>query len=327
MARWRHPAVSRALPSGWQPASRFKDARVLPLVPLAELVDGYDAIATSLYERTRREVLRDATAAVADGTLDATSAAAIVSSIATSLNALAADWSRDTESKYLDAAELGYDTARGWDGAEVDWRNTATRYHSDAMGYLVASAPTAGLIATLRNELLALLIEATRRAPMLPVRPTPNQPHGNGSMGHGRGVGVAEVEGRAEKLPAALGAFLEGIRRVFDRSQHRISNWSGKLVELAHGVVTRSLNVADKQAAVSSPTEADPWMVEWVEVRDNATCGTCRSEGSKPWRLLSELTTMPGGATECGARCRCLLQFARKSEVDSGTAKRLGPVT
>lgn len=324
MARWRHP-VARALPSGWQPASRFKGARVLPLVELAELVDGYDAIATSLYERARREVLRDATAAVADGTLDATAAATIVASVAKSLNALAADWSTETESKYTDAAELGYDTARGWDGAGIDWRNTATRYHSDAMGYLVATSPTAGLIATLRNELLALLIEATRRAPLLPPRPAAPQSHGNGSMGHGRDA--HEVEGRAEKLPAALGAFLEGIRRVFDRSQHRISNWSGKLVELAHGVVTQSLNVADKQAAVSSPSETDPWMVEWVEVADSATCGTCRREGSKPWRLLSELTTMPGGATECGAKCRCLLQFARKSEVDSGTAKRLGPVT
>lgn len=314
-ARWRHPTpLVRALPSGWQPASRFKGAKVLPLTQLAELVDGYDAIATGLYERARRKVLKDATAAVADGTLDAAAAATIASSIATSLNTLAADWSTETGPSYTGAAELGYDTAREWDGAEVAWRNTATRYHGDAMGYLTATTPTAGLIATLRMELLALLIEATRRAPLLPPRPAPSRD-------------MDDTEDRAEsKLPAALGAFLEGIRRVFDRNQHRISNWSGKLVELAHGVLTESLHVSDRQAVVADGGEADPWLVEWVEVADRATCGTCKAEGAKGWRRLSELVTMPGGATECGARCRCLLQFARKSEVDSGAAKRLGPV-
>jgi hypothetical protein len=115
------------------------------------------------------------------------------------------------------------------------------------------------------------------------------------------------------------------VRRVFDRHQHRIKNWSGKLIELAYTSAAQSLKAAT--APTPDPESApDRWFVEWVEVSDDNTCGVCRAEGAKDFRPLADLSTMPGGATECGARCRCVLVFWLESEVKSGKATRLGPV-
>lgn len=315
--RWRHP-IPRALPSGWQPASRFEGARVLSVVDLAELVEGYTATVTPLYERARRDVVKAATAAVADGQLTASDAAPVVSAVSVALNALTVDWADQTKPMYDGAARLGADTGEGWEGGAVAWANRAEVYRGDAIRYLNTTTPTAGLIASLRQELLSVIVEATRRAPA-PPRPSQD--------GVAREVVLSDgtILRAEEKLPAALGSFLEAIRRVFDRNQHRISNWAGKLVELAHGTLTESLAIADARDAVEG--NPDPWLVNWIEVADNATCGTCKVEGGKGWRRMSELPTMPGGATECGARCRCLLQFARESEVKSGTAIKIGPIT
>lgn len=315
--RWRHPAP-RSLPSGWQPASRFEGARVLPVDDLAALVEGYTSTVTPLYERARRDVLKAATAAVADGKLAADDAAPIVSAVATALSTLTVDWSDQTKPMYDGAARLGADTGTGWGGSRIAWADRAEVYRGDAIRYLNTTSPTAGLVAALRQELLAVVVEATRRAP------TPTRP---GQDPHQREIVLFDgtILRAEEKLPAALSAFLEAIRRVFDRNQHRISNWAGKLVELAHGTLTESLIAGDAKDAVEG--KPDPWLVNWVEVADAATCGTCQIEGGKGWRKMSELRTMPGGATECGARCRCLLQFARESEVKGGTVVKLGPIT
>lgn len=316
--RWRHP-VPRALPSGWQPASRFKDVRVLPVDDLAALVEDYAATVTPLYDRARRDVLKAATAAVADGKLAADDAAPIVSAIATALAALTADWSTQTKPMYDGAARLGSETGAGWGGVRIAWSNRAEVYRGDAIRYLNTTTPTAGLIASLRQELLAVVVEATRRAPA-PLRPSPD-------AAHPREVVLSDgtILRAEEKLPAALSAFLEAIRRVFDRNEHRISNWAGKLVELSHGTLTESLTAGDAKDVVEGTP--DPWLVNWIEVADSATCPTCQDEGGKGWRKMSDLRTMPGGATQCGARCRCLLQFARESEVKAGTAIKLGPIT
>lgn len=307
---WRLASL-RALPSGWQPASRFEGARVVPVNDLAALVDDYDATIKPLYDRAQRDVLKAATAAVSDGVLTSVEASGIAGAIGRALETLTSDWSAQTVDLYDGAAQLGQDTAAGWGGASVAWRNTSTRYHGDAIRYLNTTGASPGLVATLRRDLLDLLVEAVSRASTRPARPK----------------GGGEPQRRAdEPLPAGLASFLTAIRAVFERNRNRIANWAGKLVELAHGVIVESLTIADQQAAVSG-SDGDPWWVEWVEVADGATCSTCREEGGKPWRPLSDLPTMPGGATQCGARCRCLLNFARRSEVESGKAVKLGPVT
>lgn len=297
------------LPSDWQPAGRFKGKRTLPLVELADVVSAYDDAVTPLYMLCARNVLRAATDAVADGEFTTTEAAGVVGAIGRETAKLVTEWNEVTTSLYRDAASLGADRAVEWGGAEIAWRNIANTYQATAIGYLSASgAKSVGLITSLRKELTDLVL-ATLAKP-LPSRDRKTD---------------QEAE-RAEKLPAALGAFLEAVRRVFERNQHRIKNWSGKLVELAHTTAVQSLKAATVPTPADPQSTPDQWYVEWVEVSDSATCDVCSTEGGKDIRPLSDLPTMPGGATECGARCRCVLVFHLESEVKSGKAKRLGPV-
>lgn len=320
--RWSHPAPRQvrgrgpvtvfrgSTPSDWQPTGRFRGRRTVPLSALADLVGSYEDAVTPLYLLCARNVLRVATDAVADGVLTAAEGTKIVSSVARETEALVRDWNADTEFAYLDAAQMGADAAVEWGGEAIPWRSSAATYQASAIGYLTGtSGTTRGLITTLRQDVSNLVLQ------ML-AAPVPTRPK--------------RTDGRADdspaKLPAALGAFLEALRAVFERNQHRIGNWSGRLVELANQTASESLRRAEVKAAASDPIAADPWYVDWVEVADRATCETCRAEGAKPIRPLTELRTVPGGATECGAKCRCVLVFHKKSEVEDGTAKKLGPV-
>jgi phage portal protein BeeE len=299
-----------ALPSDWQPAGRFKGLRTLPLQALGDLVAGYDDTVTPLYDRCARNVLRAATDAVADGAFTQTEATSVVKSVAVETVDLINRWSEQTATHYEDAARIGADTAEGWGGSKVAWRSMAAVYQSGAVGYLSSSG---GIVTALRQELTALVLATLHKAPQ---RRTVSD------------EAEKDKDQRAEALPAALGAFLEAVRRVFDRHRHRIKNWSGKLVELAHTAASQSLRspVTFPASDGEPATTEDRWMVEWVEVADGSTCGVCRAEGAKDFRPLSDLSTMPGGATECGARCRCVLVYWLESEVKSGKAKRLGPV-
>lgn len=300
-------SVRGDLPSGWQPEGRFKGKRTLPLKALADVVGAYDDAVTPLYLLCARNVLRAATDAVADGVFTATEATSVVGAIGRETARLITDWSEATTSMYEDTARMGADQAEAWGGAAIAWKSIAATYQATAIGYLSASgARSQGLVTALRKELTDLVL-ATLSRPVPTRDRTTNQE-------------------RADKLPAALGAFLEAVRRVFERHQHRIKNWSGKLVELAHTTAIQSLKSANQPAPADSESATDQWYVEWVEVADGSTCDVCREEGSKDIRPLSSLSTMPGGATECGSRCRCVLVFHLESEVKSGKAKRLGPV-
>lgn len=322
IVRRRPSAVTRSrgaitlrgdLPSDWQPEGRFKGKRTLPLKALADVVGAYDDAVTPLYLLCARNVLRAATDAVADGVFTTTEATSVVGAIGRETARLITDWSEATTPMYEDTARLGVDQAEAWGGASVAWKNIAATYQATSIGYLSASgARSQGLVTALRKELTDLVL-ATLSRPVPTRDRTTDQER-------------ADNQERADKLPAALGAFLEAVRRVFERHQHRIKNWSGKLVELANTTAIQSLKSATQPTAADPESTPDQWYVEWVEVADGSTCDVCREEGSKDIRPLSSLSTMPGGATECGSRCRCVLVFHLESEVKSGKAKRLGPV-
>jgi len=111
-------------------------------------------------------------------------------------------------------------------------------------------------------------------------------------------------------------------------NRFRIHNWSGKLVMLANETMTAAMQKANtvmlEWDAIGADGIAGPrlteWYVDWANVGDARVCPTCISEGAKPIRPMSELVTMPGGGTECGARCRCVLILWTAEEVRSGMA-------
>lgn len=292
------------LPSDWQPAGRFKDVRTLPLTKLARMVEEYDDVVTPLYNLCARNVLREATDAVADGVFSAGEATKVAAAAARETERLIRSWDKDTADLYDRAARLGQDAASGLGGSDVPWGNLSATYRASAIGYLTASGKYDGIVTALRKEISALIVETFDKA--------------NRSRA---------TRAESKSLPAALGAFLEAIRRTFERHQHRIKNWSGRLVELANIVSNQSLKtpVSFPDVDGKEVTE-DRWFAEWVEVADGSTCGYCSTEGSKGFRPLDTFLTVPGGATECGSRCRCVLVYWLESEVRSGKATRLGPV-
>ena len=81
-------------------------------------------------------------------------------------------------------------------------------------------------------------------------------------------------------------------------------------------------------SAGTSPEEGETrWFVEWVSEMDKRTCAVCAAEGDKDIRPLESLTVEPGGDTDCGAMCRCVLVLWTEEEVRRGRAERIGPLS
>jgi hypothetical protein len=133
-----------------------------------------------------------------------------------------------------------------------------------------------------------------------------------------------DVDGSVEMAIVALSAGMVANR-------FRIHNWSGKLVMLANETMTTALGKASTVLLDAGDEGADgitgprvtQWYVDWANVGDARVCPTCVTEGAKPIRPMSELVTMPGGDTECGARCRCVLIYWTSEEVRSGIAQKI----
>ena len=123
----------------------------------------------------------------------------------------------------------------------------------------------------------------------------------------------------------AISVASEAMGHIFESEKFRVANWAGRLVELANEVLARGL-LEGATAVIDGAPEPTEWWVEWVSVGDNNMCATCDSEGSIGFRPLSSLSTVPGGSTECRAKCRCVLVLWTKDEVSGGTAFRLGPL-
>ena len=106
-----------------------------------------------------------------------------------------------------------------------------------------------------------------------------------------------------------------------------MDNWSGKLNALANiALVAMLARVVSTESVINNEgmqtEEPVEWMVEWVSF-GGQSCPICKEEGAQPIRALSEITRRPGEDTFCGAKCRCVLVFWTKREVEGGRAFRL----
>jgi len=293
------------LPSEWQPGSKFDDVRTIDLHKLGDVLIDYARRVEPLYLRAKLDSEAIYRSYVSDGDLSAEDAAQLASRVGAVLDKLSSDWENTTEEHYRDAARLGRDAATDFTGVPVvaDWEARATLYQGQAMSYLNEDR---GLIADLRTQLLTLTMASMRGTEA-------------NTLFRAR---MQLREGEAEAF--AIGV-LAGVAKTFSRNKHRIQNWSGRLVELANNILGFGMAEGgdvppgDDEEAVSG----EGWVVEWASVGDNRMCATCDREGSMGFRPLSELSTRPGGDTECGGRDRCVLVFWKRSEVADGTAIKL----
>lgn len=282
-----------ALPSAWQPKGKFRGRRTLDLKSLGDAIEGYSEDVHPLYQRARLDVLKAAEEATRDGKLSSAEVARVAGAIGRATEELERDWTRETRPRYRVAARIGAQAAARFEDSVADeqlWTQAATTYQGRAMGYLREAG---GLISDLRAQLTDLLMRTSTTLSR-------------------RGVRAAEEN-------AWVGLFLSQIRAIFDRHEHRIENWSGRLVELSNLTLRSQLRVI-RAENVEQPERADAWYVQWADAKDANECPTCIYEAGKGFQPLSRLARMPGGDTECMARDRCVLVYWRKKEIDSGEA-------
>lgn len=313
-AEWAAAAQSRKLarraandlPSDWQPSGRFRGQRVMDLQQLFDQVVRYRRQVSPFWREAQREVLAITGSSWRAGTIGNSE---YLRRVGEAMEALRTEWSTVTRARYLDAAEIGAEGARSATGsaqAGLDAEERATVYYEQAMAYLDA------LISDVQTRVVAN-VQAVRsgyafRAPQ----------HADPGLGP----------------DAELDDLLEAIDGAFGANEHRIDNWSGRLVELANltmlGAILASGGADDtgEPADTSEPGEAPQatqWWVSWEYVGDERMCETCENEGDKGIRPASALNTVPGGETECRARCRCVLVYWTRGEVDSGVAVKINP--
>ena len=284
------------LPSDWQPSGKFKGMRTLDLPALGEQITRYGREVAPLYRRARLEVTADVRASLKDGKVTNEELPALLGRVNTALDKLAVDWSDVTQPIYRGVARLGRDAAVHFSGVQVveDWQQRADTYHVRATNYLVQQK---GLIADIRQQVTEVILGMARAKRAVDVDPT------------------AVLEG----VDVAL--ILGTIRRIFDSEEYRISNWSGRLVELANEIFQSGMGESMLVAAPDPKTDTSPeWWFEWVSVEDAARCPTCTNQGTKGFRPISQMTVQPGGNTECRGRCRCVVVYWTAEEVKTGKA-------
>lgn len=281
------------LPSEWPSASVFKGYRTADLSALAQSVAEYTAAVSPLYDTAADEVLA-VVAAEYDKVLTDAGAQRAAAGVSRALDKLVTTWQMATEPIYRGVAKSARDQAEKLTGQDVvsDWQARGDAYGAKAIGYLTASG---GLVSDLRAKCLAIIGAAT------------GTPTNRGKLA------VQIVPGMDE------GALLSTLFNVFSSFKHRIENWSGRLVEESNQILTAGM--AEGAAKTGDPEQA--WYVEWAAVGDWRMCPTCAAEGVKGFRPASDLRVQPGGDTECQARCRCVLVWWTKEEVDSGAAVSL----
>lgn len=299
----RTPGAPEDLPSEWQPSGRFKGKRTLDISALGLLVSRYERTILPLYQQAKDEVVASVRAAYADGEITVSEAARVSGDLSRALSSLSLSWESETSPIYQEAVEIGDKAASTFSGysSPSSAKERATAYAQKAMGYLTGGD---GPLEDTRHRVLAILGEIGRSSPLPEMRSA---------------AGVEIPAGVEPGMSADL--LLESVSWAFDRNEHRIANWSGKLVELAGGMARDGLVEAGIEASTGKPVE---WMVEWVNVGDERMCKTCRALGSKGFQPLRSLPTIPGAATECGARDRCVLVYWTDDEVRAGKAELLG---
>lgn len=280
------------LPSDWQPNGRFEGYRTLDLRDLGGAIIEYRRRVAPSYRDTRSEIVGEFVSVLEDGKLSERERQRLITAIQAHLDSLAANWSMLTEDLYIDVAEQGDRAVKRFSGysPSTSARDFGLRAHSQAMNYLTAHD---GLVGQLRAELTELVLQLQA------------------------GLAARTTDDLAAEASAAAGA-------IIDRNEHRIDNWGGRLVLYGNERVMEGLQetgtVVDTDGGQPKTAE---WMAEWVSVGDKVMCATCEREGLAGFRPLSALPTVPGGATECRARCRCVLVFWTRDEVNNGTAESL----
>jgi hypothetical protein len=237
-----------------------------------------------------------------DGRLDAQEAINLQQRVGFILDSFAEKWRSTTEPQYRRAARVGRDAATEVTKAPSaeDWREMADAYHGQAMGFLVG---TRGLVSDLKAQ-LATLISAS-------VRGTRDE------------MTVRALRLRQGEEEIAAGAILVAAAAVFGRNEHRVDNWTGRLVDLANQVMARGVEDSAPTTTDDDGNEVpDTWMVSWEAAGDERTCPTCDDQSARGFFPVQELNIHPGGDTECRARCRCVLVYWLRSEVEAGTARR-----
>jgi hypothetical protein len=278
-------------PSDWPSAAIFRGKRTVALAALADSVSRYTREIRPLYREAADEVVA-AVASIYDGTLRPEGAARVMDETGKALDRLAARWSAASAPIYREVAKQSRDRAVDFTGIPVlaDWSERGEAYGVRAMSYLTGPG---GLLSDLRASVAAIVGSATGEPAGRAARPAPS--------------GV--VPGVEEAI------LLAAIANMFDGQEHRIENWSGRLVELASEVL--SAGMAEGSA------DAGEWYYEWVAVGDEAMCRVCEVEGRQGFRPASALRVHPGGSTDCRARCRCVLVWWTRDEVKTGAAESL----
>jgi hypothetical protein len=305
------------LPSDWQPEGRFKNARTIRLDTLGEIVSGYRRSVEPLWAEAQSEILAAIRSEYREEGFSSEDGVRLRRRLDATISKLRDRWSLAVGPAYYSAARVGRDAASRWTGASVgsNWERRAELYRQRAMGYL--SEP-GGLVNDYRIAMTLLVQSVTRsKSGALDLRVSPR----SGSPGSAAGFEDLKVGATKAALAEVAMAWIQA-------NEPRIDNWSGRLVELANSVakeeIVEASTVADEDGKPSE--QSVEWWVIWEYVGDKRVCRTCLREGTSPARPLSTLPTMPGGATECRARCRCVLTFWTQAEVSNGTAVRLaGP--
>lgn len=295
-----HAERGLELPSEWQPGGRFDGARTLDLRALGETISRYTRTVLPLYHDSRRRVEAIVRSAYEPGGWSSEAAGVVSDRIGAELDRLVARWTTATAARYQDAAKNGRDSASDHTGQPVieDWRERGAAYGERAMGFLVAPE---GLVGTLRAEMAVNVAAFTRSLAAPYVR-----------------AAQSDID-----LESGIAKVLAGFMASWWTNEHRVENWSGRLVELATQML---VDGTEEASTVVDPEEGlmkTEWWAAWEAIGDEQTCATCDREAAAGFRPLSSFTTTPGGDTECRARCRCVTVLWRKEEVQDGTAVRL----
>ena len=309
-------ARARALPSEWLRPGRFASARTLDLEDLGASVSLFITDLVPFWRAARDEVVAASLAAARRARTAEEFTSRVTGATSRALDRLAVEWTSTTAPLYQRAGEIGRASAWRYAGAPLDREvveGRAATYGAEQAGYLTRSG---GLLSDVRTRISATL------AAFAEARWSAEQGRAETEIPD-TGVGSDEWWGAA-LADAAAGAF--------DVNEHRIDAYAGRLVEVATSSFAYGLEVAGSVAegTIEQPRpgvrSATEWWVEWVQIADDRTCPTCSLEGSRGFVPLSSLSVRPGGGTECGGRCRCVLVVWTKDEVSRGEAFRLGPL-
>ena len=292
------------LPSDWQPLGKFADVRTVDLVELHNAVVGYQRAVLPLYDKMKDNVVAEFAANYRPNSLNDADAVLLISKVNRHIDRLSNEWGMVSEQFYEKAGDIGVKAARNFTGQQVlsNILERSLSYGDSAMVYL---SNNGGLLNDLKVEMTMLIsamsIESNSAPESRAIYDVPDEVN--------------------QAMDVAAASRVAG--EMVEAQKFRTSNWTGKLVNLCTLAMIDGLvegNSAVESRANSPAIVPTEWYAEWVSVGDNKMCPTCTAEGEKGYRPAQEFALLPGGATECGAKCRCVVVVWTKKEILNGTA-------